>query len=53
MESDTDEDDEHDRDRDGDAEEEEVDHSGKFSPSSPPVSAKVPFLSFSFLLPFS
>ena len=31
-----------DRDRDGDGdEEEEVDDSGKFSPSSPPVSAKV------------
>ena len=51
-EDDTDEDDEHDRDRDGDAEEEEVDDSGKFSPSSPPVSAKVAFRSFSFLVPF-
>ena len=31
-----------DRDRDGDGDvEEEVDDSGKFSPSSPPVSAKV------------
>ena len=46
-EDDTDEDDEHDRDRDGDAEEEEVDDSGKFSPSSPPVSAKVAFSFFS------
>ena len=30
-----------DRDGDGDGEEEEADDSGKFSPSSPPVSAKV------------
>ena len=30
-----------DRDGDGDGEEEEEDDSGKFSPSSPPVSAKV------------
>ena len=34
-------DDDHDGDGDGDGEEEEADDSGKFSPSSPPVSAKV------------
>ena len=34
-------DEDRDRDGDGDEEEEEVDDSGKFSPSSPPVSAKV------------
>ena len=35
------EDEETDDDREGDGEEEEADDSGKFSPSSPPVSAKV------------
>ena len=34
-------DDDHDGDGDGDGEEEEADDSGMFSPSSPPVSAKV------------
>ena len=41
KEEDEETDDEQEGDGDGDGEEEEADDSGKFSPSSPPVSAKV------------